>query len=50
MQTVVDQIGDGNGTAYFSDDPRVFFAVVASKDLDWTFSVEEPVDLILTPK
>ncbi|MGE3959580.1 MAG: hypothetical protein AB7H96_22890 [Vicinamibacterales bacterium] len=50
METVVDQIGDGEGTAFFSDDPRVFFAVVDSKNLDWQFTIEEPVDVILTPK
>ena len=50
MQTVVDQQGDGGGTAYFSDDPRVFFAVVDSKNIDWTFTIEEPVDVIITPK
>jgi hypothetical protein len=50
MQLVVDHTGDGDGTAYFSDDPRVFFAVVDSRNLDWTFTVEEPVDVILTPK
>jgi len=50
MQTVVDQAGDGEGTAYFSDDPRAFFAVVDSKNIDWTFTIEEPVDVIITPK
>ncbi len=50
MQTVVEQTGDGEGTAYFSDDPRVFFAVVDSKHLDWTFTIDEPVDVIITPK
>ena len=50
MQTVVDEAGDGEGTAYFSDDPRVFFAVVDSKNIDWTFTIEEPVDVIITPK
>lgn len=50
MEVVVDHKGDGSGTAYFSDDPRVFFAVVDAKDLDWTFTIEEPVDVIITPK
>jgi hypothetical protein len=50
MQTVVDETADGEGTAYFSDDPRVFFAVVDSKNVDWTFTIEEPVDVILTPR
>jgi len=50
MQTVVDHTGNGEGTEYFSDDPRVFFAVVDAKNLDWTFTIEEPVDVIITPK
>ena len=50
MQVVVEQTGDGDGTAYFSDDPRVFFAVVDASHLDWTFTIEEPVDVIITPK
>ena len=51
MQTVV---GPGRRSAkarrIFSDDPRVFFAVVDSKNIDWTFTVEEPVDVIVTPR
>lgn len=50
METVVDQVGDGEGTAFFSDDPRVFFAVVDATQLEWTFTIEEPVDVIITPK
>jgi hypothetical protein len=50
METVVEETADGEGTAYFSDDPRVFFAVVDSRNLDWTFTIEEPVDVIITPK
>ena len=50
METVVDQAGNGEGTTYFTDDPRVFFAVVDASHLDWTFSIEEPVDVIITPK
>jgi hypothetical protein len=50
METVVDHDGNGQGVAYFSDDPRVFFAVVDSRNLDWTFTIEEPVDVIVTPK
>lgn len=50
METMVDHVGDGEGTEYFTDDPRVFFAVVDAKNLEWTFTIEEPVDVILTPK
>jgi hypothetical protein len=50
IQTVVDHAGDGEGTEFFSDDPRVYFAVVDARNLDWTFTIEEPVDVIITPK
>jgi hypothetical protein len=50
MQVVVDETGEGSGTAFFSDDPRVFFAVVDAKNIEWTFTIEEPVDVIITPK
>jgi len=50
MGVVVEHAGDGDGTAFFTDDPHVFFAVVDSKDLDWTFTVEQPVDIIVTPR
>lgn len=38
---VVDHKGAGKGTAFVSEDPRVFFAVVESKGLDWSFTIEE---------
>ena len=50
IQTVVEHAGDGDGVAYFADDPRVYFAVVDAQHLDWTFTIDEPVDVILTPK
>ena len=43
LQTAVDQQGMGHGTAYVAEDPRVFFAVVESANLDWSFTVEEAV-------
>ncbi|MGE0451591.1 MAG: hypothetical protein AB7Q29_18605 [Vicinamibacterales bacterium] len=50
LQVMVEQLGAGAGTAYLSEDPRVFFAVVDSAEIDWTFTVEEPIDVILTPR
>ena len=50
LQVAVTQEGDGEGTAYVVEDPRVFFTVVESAGLDWQFTVEEPVDVILTPR
>jgi len=43
LQVAVDQRGPGADTAYISEDPRVFFAVVEATDLEWTFEVAEPV-------
>jgi hypothetical protein len=40
---VVDQRGEGKGTAYFSEEPRVFFLNVSGKDVDWKISVSERV-------
>jgi hypothetical protein len=50
LQVMVEQKGNGDGTAYLSEDPRVFFAVVDAANLEWTFTIEEPVDVILTPR
>ena len=40
---VVDQRGEGKGTAYFSEEPRVFFMEVTSEDVDWKIAVSERV-------
>jgi hypothetical protein len=40
---VVDQRGEGKGTAYFSEEPRVFFMEVTSQDVDWKIAVSERV-------
>lgn len=40
---VVDQRGEGKGTAYFSEEPRVFFFNVSSIGLDWKLAVSERV-------
>jgi hypothetical protein len=41
LMEAVDQQGAGKGTAFVHEDPRVFFAVVDSADLDWSFTLEE---------
>jgi hypothetical protein len=41
----VDHRGVGKDTAYVRDDPRVYFAVVESADVDWSFTIEEAVSL-----
>lgn len=40
---VLDQRDEGKGTAYFSEEPRVFFFNVSSAGLDWKISVSERV-------
>jgi hypothetical protein len=50
MGIPVEHSGDGGGTAMFADTPHMFFAVIDSDDLDWTFTVEEPVKVVITPK
>jgi hypothetical protein len=40
---VVDQRGEGKGTAYFSEEPRVFFMEVTSTDVEWKIAVSERV-------
>lgn len=41
LQVAVDQKGPGADTAYVNEDPRVFFAVVESTNMEWSFSVDE---------
>jgi hypothetical protein len=40
---VVDQRGEGKGTAYFSEEPRVFFMEVTSQAVEWTIAISERV-------
>jgi hypothetical protein len=37
----IDHRGPGTGTAFVSEEPRVFFLDVRSQDLDWTVTVSE---------
>jgi hypothetical protein len=41
LETAVEHQGDGRDIAYVDEDPRVFFLVIDSKDLDWSVTVEE---------
>ena len=43
LQETVDAKGPGEGTAYAAEDPRAFQITVDSKNLDWSFTVEEAI-------
>jgi len=43
LQLAVDHQGIGRGTSYIDEDPRVFYVVIESANLDWSFTVEEAV-------
>jgi len=43
LQQTVDETGPGEGTAYAAEDPRAFQITVESKNLDWSFTVEEAI-------
>src|SRR5712691_4917394 len=38
---VVDHRGAGTQTSYVSEDPRVFYVVVDSAGVDWSFKIDE---------
>jgi ABC-type glycerol-3-phosphate transport system substrate-binding protein len=41
IAVAVDARGAGQGMAYVNDDPHVFYMLVESANLDWSFSVDE---------
>ncbi len=43
LQQVVEQAGAGNGVGYVQQDPHVFYVVVESNQVSWTFTVEEAI-------
>jgi hypothetical protein len=43
LDTPVEHRGTGRGTAYFSDDPRIMYVVIESKDVEWSLIVDEAV-------
>lgn len=49
LALVVEQRGVGHDVAHVYEDPRVFYFVVSSANLDWTFAVDEGVTATVTP-
>ena len=43
LEDVVEHRGPGAGTAYVHEDPRTFFLVIESDRLQWTVTVEAPM-------
>ena len=43
LQQVVEQAGAGSGVGYVQQDPHVFYVVVESNQLSWTFTIEEAI-------
>ena len=43
LQVAVDELGQGEGTAYVDQDPHDFYFVVESANLDWSFTLEDSV-------
>ena len=43
IQLLVDHRGEGRGSADVADDPRPYNLMVESKNVEWSFSVEEIV-------
>jgi hypothetical protein len=50
LTTAVDVRGVGHDTMYVSEDPRPFFAVVDSSNVDWQFSVDEGIPATVEAK
>jgi hypothetical protein len=49
LLAAVDQKGPGGGTTYLNEDPRTFFFVVESADLEWSFSADEQLGVVEKP-
>jgi len=47
LEQVVDHRGAGEGTGYVNQDPHVFYLMVESDRLDWTFAVEEGIPVAI---
>jgi hypothetical protein len=43
LQEVVDHAGVGSGVGYVQQDPHVFYVVVDSSGVNWTFTVDEAI-------
>ncbi|MCC7031467.1 MAG: hypothetical protein IT179_01375 [Acidobacteria bacterium] len=48
LQTLVDHVGAGAGTAYAADEPRVSYLVIES-DQEWTATLDEAVPATTIP-
>ena len=43
LSQLVEHEGVGDGIGYVSDDPRPYYLVIDSNDLDWTVIVEQSI-------
>ena len=43
LTAVIDHEGEGRGTAFVSEEPRVFFAALTSQDVEWKIAISERV-------
>jgi hypothetical protein len=50
LAVAADQRGAGRGESYIPEEPRPAYFLVESKDLDWSFTVEEGVAGTVTTK
>jgi hypothetical protein len=41
LATMADARGVGRDVSYLSEDPRTFYALVESSDVDWKFTIDE---------
>ena len=39
----VEHVGNGKGIAYVTEDPRFYYLVITSENLDWSLSIDEEV-------
>jgi hypothetical protein len=50
LQNVVDFKGIGHNTAYVNEDPRTFYALVESSNVEWTFKIDEGIPATVQDK
>lgn len=50
LQPLVDTHAAANGTAFVDQDPHVFYMEVESKDVDWSFTVDDAVVATVTER
>jgi hypothetical protein len=50
LQVVVDFRGVGHNRAYVNEDPRTFYSLVESSDVDWKFTVDEGIPATMEDK